>query len=301
MNELTIKTPAALDLSRIKNVALLKESTQLSKLQEEAISGAMSTIANIEAIRRKQAVILDRIQRAKLYEKDGFKSLAEYAEGIGLEKSNAHALAAAGKVYNDKDAPEKLKALSPSKLAAISATLKADKEQVYSDAIAGKLDDMTQKQLKDYASAVKNSKTSGKTEVVKTYTATDHTGTQFTPEDDNSPNGDYTIGELEKAFSDMGELVKLPKGKVSPDSDKATLMRYLSIVDGVPTIYTLHEFTAPRVNITTTGDPRDNFIKNALKLNMTSAAINMTCAAMGWAPYQPEQTEPEQPEQTEQK
>lgn len=53
--------------------------------------------------RKTVAVILARVERKKTYKADGFKSLAEYAEQIGMEKSLAHKLENAGRLLDSKD------------------------------------------------------------------------------------------------------------------------------------------------------------------------------------------------------
>lgn len=53
--------------------------------------------------RKTVAIILSRVERKQAYKDDGFKSLEEYAETIGLKKSNAHKLENAGRLLDSKD------------------------------------------------------------------------------------------------------------------------------------------------------------------------------------------------------
>lgn len=223
----TLTPVTALDLSSIKNAALLKECKALSDLQSSAASAYASTVTEFEAIRRKQAAILDRIQSTKLYEKDGFKSLAEFATTIGLNKSNAHQLAAAGRVYNDKSAPEALKALSPSKLGVLASAIKADKERVYADAETQDFASATQEQLKAYA-ADRAAKTSPKAKVVPEYYA-DVNGKPCIVEGRTH----YIMDDWEAYFMSNGdEYIKLPNGKLDPESNKANMKRAVAIHGG---------------------------------------------------------------------
>ena len=51
---------------------------------------------------RDACILMHRLADGKKYEADGFKSIAEFAETIGIEKSTAHKMAAAGMVYDSK-------------------------------------------------------------------------------------------------------------------------------------------------------------------------------------------------------
>lgn len=53
--------------------------------------------------RKTVAIILSRVECKQAYKADGFKSLEEYAEMIGLKKSNAHKLENAGRLLDSKD------------------------------------------------------------------------------------------------------------------------------------------------------------------------------------------------------
>lgn len=51
---------------------------------------------------RDACILMHRLADGKKYEADGFKSVAEFAETIGIEKSTAHKMADAGMVYDSK-------------------------------------------------------------------------------------------------------------------------------------------------------------------------------------------------------
>lgn len=52
---------------------------------------------------RDACILMHRLADGKKYEEDGFKSIAEFAETIGIEKSTAHKMADAGLVYDSKN------------------------------------------------------------------------------------------------------------------------------------------------------------------------------------------------------
>lgn len=264
MNDLiNIDAINTLDLTSIKDASLIKESESLAALQSKIMSGAAKLAGNIETIRREQAAILYRIQATKLYERDNFKSLADYAETIGLNKSNAHALAAAGKVYADKNAPEQLTSLTPSKLATLTSTINANKEQVYKDAAAGALDGMTQSQLKDYAAATK----SNKAKIVKTYIGV------------NAKTSPMTLDEIVSMLGEHGtEVVKIP--------DKDGFKRYVRIAsDGEHAVASVHIFTEYKPN--SNGESKvtkgkSEFLARAAAEGMSDEQIKQVCRVMGW-------------------
>lgn len=52
---------------------------------------------------RDACILMHRLADGKKYEEDGFKSIADFAETIGIEKSTAHKMADAGMVYDSKN------------------------------------------------------------------------------------------------------------------------------------------------------------------------------------------------------
>lgn len=51
---------------------------------------------------RDACILMHRLADGKKYEADGFKSVADFAETIGIEKSTAHKMADAGMIYDSK-------------------------------------------------------------------------------------------------------------------------------------------------------------------------------------------------------
>lgn len=86
MNEITIRT----------------ERTFQTKELNDAVKGLSKAFQNIENNRKDACLIMWRLENGKKYEKDGFKSLFEFAETIGIDKSTAHKMADAGRVYDSK-------------------------------------------------------------------------------------------------------------------------------------------------------------------------------------------------------
>lgn len=48
-------------------------------------------------------IILARVEKNKVYKEDGFKSLAEYCESIGFDKSKVHKMENAGRLYDSEN------------------------------------------------------------------------------------------------------------------------------------------------------------------------------------------------------
>lgn len=102
--------------------------------------------------KKKAAVIFYGWREAKLYEKDGFKSLSEMVEQMGLKASEVNKAiryAEANKKHNNA-----FDSMTVDNYATINAAVKADAARVIADAKNGKLSGMTQPQLKDYNNKV---------------------------------------------------------------------------------------------------------------------------------------------------
>ena len=102
--------------------------------------------------KKKAAVIFYGWREAKLYEKDGFKSLSEMVEAMGLKASEVNKAvryAEANKKHNNA-----FDGMTVDNYATINSAVKADAARVIADAKAGKLADMTQPQLKEYNNKV---------------------------------------------------------------------------------------------------------------------------------------------------
>lgn len=145
-----------------KNIKLQKATNQISKIFADAQGYA-------DAKNRQIASILATVKTEKLYEEDGFKSVADYAEKtFGIKRANAYALSSAGEIYNDVAAPAKMKELSPSKLFEVASV---DRKKLEKDIEEGIISEKTtQAELRDYAKAAKTSKDSP-AKVVDTYRA----------------------------------------------------------------------------------------------------------------------------------
>lgn len=269
---LTMSTQSALDLSRIHNAALLQESQALDNLVSQLRNKASTLIIDAESIRREQAIILDRIQSTELYKKDGFKSLAEYGDTIGLGKSTTYALSRVGHIYNDKKAPDAIKALSPSNLDTLTAAIKSNSEQVYKDAELGALDGMSQSALKDYAKAIKPT---SKSTLVKTYQAFKSDRGQVHG-DGTSANCDYTIDEWEAWYS-TAEFYKIPK-------DKNGNIRFCLIDESIVDVITLKEYKPNKNGKVKSIDPRAEFISKSMTAGTPLEMVDSIISMMGWNP-----------------
>ena len=271
---LTMSTQSALDLSRIHNAALLQESQALDNLVSQLRNKASSLITDAESIRREQSIILDRIQSTELYKKDGFKSLAEYGETIGLGKSTTYALSRVGHIYNDKKAPQSIKALSPSNLDTLTAAIKSNAEQVYKDAELGAFDGASQSTLKDYAKTIKPT---NKSKIVKTYKAREYRCGESMYTECNgtgeSANGDYTMDEWKSFYSSTADFIKV--GSLS----------YL-VLESEYSFFLVKFFEYnPKANgKPKTIDPRAEFISKSMEAGTALEMVDSVISMMGWAP-----------------
>ena len=266
----------------LKNAALRSETLAFVKTLVEEQTLAENTKTAVDALRKKQAPIIYRIQSTKLYAKDGYKNMSEYAAAIGLSdasKSLISGLYAAGKVLSDKTAPDVLKSMETSKLAQMGTLIRDDSgyAQVKKDAENGTLDGMTLADVKTYITATKNA-LNATPKVVTTYTATV-----------NGKSHDHGADTLDgwKAFwaaDDTVEYFTLPKGKATPNADKATVNR-AAIISGDTIKLIVYTSTAPdkpKNSPTKTTTGKDEFLKRAAAEGMPEDAIKMVLRAMGW-------------------
>ena len=191
----------------------------------------------VDTKNREIASILAEVMESKAYEKDGFKSVGDYAKDVfGINRQNAYSLAAAGKVYNDNNAPAALKAMSPSKLAEVAKVPAETLNKAIED---GKITaDTTQKDLRDFAAATAKA---DKVEVLNNYTARP-CAPSVSERDKDTYATARTLPEWEDYFMDYmqslapsrsPEVIKLPKTTVpgNPDAKKATVERRLFTSD----------------------------------------------------------------------
>lgn len=234
---------------------------------------------------REIAKILGTVATEKSYVADGFSSVAEYAHKLfNINRENAYALANAGKIYNNPDSPEVLRNMSHSKLAAIASLPEETVNKAIEDGTITA--DTTQAALKEFAANVKketSEKDSSKVEIVKEYTIKTQYATisdilstlvENSSLDSDEPGfveitsgqaGEYlhtiatshmTMAEWDDFFTaffehiegTIPEMVKLPKGKVNPDSKKATVERKLYVSDDLSIVVRFFTYTAPKTN-----------------------------------------------------
>ena len=209
----------------------------------------------VDTKNREIASILAEVMESKAYEKDGFKSVGDYAKEVfNINRQNAYSLAAAGKVYNDKNAPAALKAMSPSKLAEVA---KVPAETLTKAIEDGKITaDTTQKDLRDFATSATSK--ADKVQVLNNYTARP-CSPAVSERDKDTYSAARTIPEWEDYFMDYmrslapsrsPEVIKLPKTTVpgNPDAKKATVERRLFVSDNfslVVEFYTVKPEPAP--------------------------------------------------------
>lgn len=222
-----------LNADGIKSAELLREVVKLDKLESEIISAGKTFEAQAASATRKQAEILDRVFRDKLYAKDDFcKSITEFAERIGMRggKSAASLLCKSGNVYNDQTAPDSLKSLPPYVLAELPTKDKELRELIFKDASndPDKFASMTQVKAREYRKTLEDSKPQ-KAKVTVTYNAL------MDGEQVNGMDGkllaDTSDGWKSYLESNGQEVCKLSNGKYKPDDEKSLMPRYI-VIDG---------------------------------------------------------------------
>lgn len=223
--------------------AVVRESVEAYVKGEVLVSAAVSKAgAAVEDVRRKQATAIGKLTHEVIREA-GFKTLSDLCKAVDLcdqSKQTLSQLSAAGRVYNDPEAPENLKALSPSKLGQMGVLIR-DKDAYTSlknAASAGEVNgDMTLDSVKSYVEAHRPVTA----KVLPTFGA--------------KVNGEYIKESGEIAFKTVsdwldwfpGEVVKLPENAQGE-------RRILSIIeDGNHiTLYTLAKREKPAAK------PKDN-------------------------------------------
>lgn len=165
-----MKANEIITINHINDTLPTFEDERLSKATQRIIAIYNDAAKYADAKNREIAKILGDVADKKAYEKDGFKSVADYASKIfGIASNNAYALARAGKIYNDKNAHEELKAMTPSKLAELNSVDQKDIEEALN---SGKITrDTTQKALREFAEKAKSDKEGEKPVVLDTFTA----------------------------------------------------------------------------------------------------------------------------------
>lgn len=214
----------------------------------------------VDTKNREIATILATVMDQKSYEKDGFKSVGDYAKEVfGINRQNAYALASAGKVYNDKEAPAELKAMTPSKLAELS---KVPAETLAKAVKEGKISAATtQKDLRNFAAEL--TPKAKKVEILTNYTArpcipkvSERDADTFSQARTLPQWEEYFINEMEALSPTRPpEVVKLTKTTpiTTPDAKKATVERRLFVSDNYSLVV---EFYAETVATETRKKPK---------------------------------------------
>lgn len=204
----------------LTNAALREETINLVNCIGDDASAQYMAASAVDALRKQQGMILYRIDKMKLYEKDGFKNFTAYCESIGLSedvKSRVTQMKTAGEVLSDKTAPDSLKNLPYTVIGQLGAVIHDAKAYAALKEDAAKEGfTMTQAEAKARAKLVRDTKNPP---VIPTYGALNNG--KYIKKD-----GDplfMTEEEWTKFFG--GEVIKLPADK---NGDK----RYLSIIDG---------------------------------------------------------------------
>lgn len=226
------------------------------RFKDERLTEATSRIVQIyqdaavyaEQKNREIAKILDQIATGQLYAKDGFKSVADYANQVfNLSRGNAYALSAAGRVYNDDSAPEALKAITPHKLAAVSSVDRAVVEKAVTDGTLTA--DSTEKAFKEFAQEHKPA-SNDKPQLIKDYRMK-FIGMSVSSIDTSAHKPiEEWLAELKTiaGFNGTPDIVKLPNGYTTlpngQKAPKATLMRRLLISDSFALVVEFSEYHA---------------------------------------------------------
>lgn len=208
-----------------KDKRLQEATIQISSIYADAAAYA-------DTRNREIAKILSTVSASKAYTKDGFTSVADYANKVfGINKNNAYALSSAGSIYNDVASPKELKDMTPSKLAELT---KLD-PKILNDAVSsGQIKStMTQKELREAAKSL--SKKTDKPVVESQYTA--RIVSVLTSEEQADTLSlprilpdwdDYFMAMVSDHSPDSPvEIIKLPNGKIDPNGKKATITRRL--------------------------------------------------------------------------
>lgn len=257
-----MKATEIITLNPITTAAPTFKDERLNKATQR-ITAIYSDAANYADTKNREiAKILGDVAGKKAYEADGFKSVADYASTVfGISRQNAYALANAGKVYNDTNAHPELKAMSPSKLAELAST---DIKALNAALEAGEIThDTTQKSLREFADRVKTDKEGEKPVVLDTFTVrpcipliTEEMRDTFSMAKTLDDWDDFFIDYVVNAGNTTAptspvEIVKLPKGNVDPNANKATVNRRLYFNRDFSVVVEFYKYTAPKSTLKT--------------------------------------------------
>lgn len=237
------------------------KNAELTKITARIQTIYLSAVKYAEEKNREIAKLLSCVKQGKLYEQDGFKSVADYAnKTFGIKEKAAYALASAGDIYNDDNANPVLKALSPYNAAELASVDKDKVNKAIEDGVIKA--DSTQKAIKEFK-AKANAEAEGPQEgkVVTMYTCR--------PVDFNPLQGDepghvriystpHTIEEWDEYWTNTTrggsfnqndrdvEIIKLPKCAPykSPKDSKKPVIRKLYINSGCAIAVEYYELKA---------------------------------------------------------
>lgn len=237
--------PTEFKVIEYKDERLAKATQRITAIYNDAAKYA-------DTKNREIAKILGDIAEKKAYEKDGFKSVADYASNVfGIATQNAYALARAGKVYNDKDAHPELKAMSPSKIAELnSIDSKIIKEALDSGKITH---ETTQKALREFAETAKNKSAQENPVVLDIFTARP-CQTIIDEKTADTCQAARTIDEWDEYFmeyvenaspSTPVEVVSLKKLNTNDNNVKRIAQRRLYFNRSYSIVVEFYKYTAP--------------------------------------------------------
>lgn len=269
-----MKATEIITLNHITAAARTFKDDRLTKATQRISAIYTDAAKYADSKNREIAKILADVADKKAYEADGFKSVADYASTVfGIARQNAYALANAGKVYNDKAAHPELQAMSPSKLAELAAV---DPKAVNAALEEGKIThDTTQKALREFADNAKADKEGEKPVVLDMFTArpcipsiTEEEADNFAAAKTLDDWDDYFMQYVADSTPNNCkispvEIIKLPKGKIDPDSKKSTVNRRLYFNRNFSIVVEFFIYTAPKPK-TSKNSPIPKYTKEQL-------------------------------------
>lgn len=228
-----------------KDARLNAAADKLLKLYDKSeanISKARDAAANaVQNFNREASIIFGKIAEEKSYTLDGFKDVKDFAvHGLNFDPHKAYTLVAAGKLYNDPNAPATLKALSPDNYEAVKAVGLDHLKKAAAEGVDFAA--MTQKELKEYAATHKADKPR-KPKVMPLFDVTLY-GSDKTRHGRAQADVETEIREaINPDAPDSVECIKLPSvkeqiplisGKLPQEIE---VRRYLYIGNGISRVY----------------------------------------------------------------
>lgn len=229
------------ELATVEVKAISFKSPELTEATKRIASAIRSTVEG----HREACMEFARIERSKLYKSDGLKSLAEYAERIGVNKSLAHKMENAGRLMISENETVKEFAASTdySKLSMLASV----KEDELANAIdSGELKpESTQAEVTEWKRKTKDAKT---VKVLKRYdihlteifAQEDPTGESFALTGKNSTFKNTAVEQVEQIAQYSWGKVKL--------SAESTVYMGVNPSTGAIALYRLAPATKPTLN-----------------------------------------------------